>query len=517
MSIPQPIEKALKLNARILFSPKGFALTLGLYLLTLALLRLILFPGASDDDAEQIFYAQAFAWGYKWNQPPLYTWLVIAAEQVFGTGLAAVLAVKFFALFTLYWFLRKTGKLLTGDNTLAALCGLSALGFYYIGWDAVLNYSHTVLLGAFIAATLYVLFKLEQSDSPVWYVVTGAVIGLGMLTKYNYAAFIGPFLVASLSHQGFRKKLLCPKALLIPVIAVAIIAPHLYWALTDVGSISANTNLIRFDAADDALLSGLGEGLLDGGAAVLSFLSPLLIIAILFFPKAFLPGGLPTEARNPYQRLFGLYFLVLLLLLFTVIALFDVQNVRNHWLMPLLPFPLYVFMRLQPHFPSSERLRLFAGTLSILALVVVVAMTGRAVIKPMSCKKCSLFIPYKQIAEEIQKAGFTNGTIITYDYPVPLTGNLRRYIPDARYASQRFDNFLPAKTKTPGQCLAIWSMSSEYSGQYRMDITAFAQKTFGAVFTPDVATQEFTVNVRNGREIKLRYAFIPPETSGTCR
>jgi len=44
-----------------------------IYLAVLFVLRVALFPGASEDDAEQLIYAQTWAWGYNTNQPPLYT------------------------------------------------------------------------------------------------------------------------------------------------------------------------------------------------------------------------------------------------------------------------------------------------------------------------------------------------------------------------------------------------------------------------------------------------------------
>ena len=73
---------AISWNARVLLSPRGFHLCLAAYLIVLFVARAYLFPGASEDDAEQLFFAQAFAWGYKPKQPPLYTWLVLIGELV---------------------------------------------------------------------------------------------------------------------------------------------------------------------------------------------------------------------------------------------------------------------------------------------------------------------------------------------------------------------------------------------------------------------------------------------------
>ncbi len=92
------LAKAISANARVLLSPRDFHLCLAAYLMVLFVVRAYLFPGASEDDAEQLFVAQAFAWGYKPKQPPLYTWLVLASQWILGVGIPAVSMVKFSGL-----------------------------------------------------------------------------------------------------------------------------------------------------------------------------------------------------------------------------------------------------------------------------------------------------------------------------------------------------------------------------------------------------------------------------------
>jgi hypothetical protein len=53
-------------------SQRRFLAVLAAYLCILLALRVILFTGASEDDAEQLLYSQVLALGYKPNQPPLY-------------------------------------------------------------------------------------------------------------------------------------------------------------------------------------------------------------------------------------------------------------------------------------------------------------------------------------------------------------------------------------------------------------------------------------------------------------
>jgi len=48
----------------------------------LSLLR----SGTSYDGAEQLLYTQYFDFGYGRSQPPLFTWMLIAVQQVFGVS-----------------------------------------------------------------------------------------------------------------------------------------------------------------------------------------------------------------------------------------------------------------------------------------------------------------------------------------------------------------------------------------------------------------------------------------------
>ena len=129
-----------------------------IYLAVLFVLRVALFPSASADDAEQLIYAQTWAWGHKANKPPLFTWLVILSKYLFGVCVFAVEAVKFVYLFLLYGFLSFASYLIVKDRLYSMLCGLSLVGIYHVGWDVLMNYSNTALMGAAVAASFWALF-----------------------------------------------------------------------------------------------------------------------------------------------------------------------------------------------------------------------------------------------------------------------------------------------------------------------------------------------------------------------
>ena len=131
--------QAVDWYGRHLEGPKGFYIIISSVLVTLFLIRGFLFDGATNDDAEQLLFSQDFAWGYILGNPPLYTWIVIAAQQVIGINLPSVTAVKFTLLWLTYHFLFKSARMVLDDDRLAIVAALSPFGFYYVAWDALLG------------------------------------------------------------------------------------------------------------------------------------------------------------------------------------------------------------------------------------------------------------------------------------------------------------------------------------------------------------------------------------------
>ena len=73
---------------RMIATPRGFTIFASLCIGAVFLARAVPFPGSSDDTAELLLHSQYFAWGYELKNPPLMSWLVIAAQQLFGVSLS---------------------------------------------------------------------------------------------------------------------------------------------------------------------------------------------------------------------------------------------------------------------------------------------------------------------------------------------------------------------------------------------------------------------------------------------
>ncbi|MEQ8806140.1 MAG: glycosyltransferase family 39 protein, partial [Rhodospirillales bacterium] len=333
------LSRLLDRNLAILTDQPGPPLVVGAIIMAMALIRTTLFPGTGGDDGEQLIFSQFFAWGYQVRNPPLYTWLVMAVSQVTGPGLWAVNIVKFSLLYAMYLFLWRAALRLFATRALAGLAALAPVLFYFVAWEVVTGFSHTVLTACLYAAVLWIL--LRQRDSPQGrlgdYALLGVAIGLGGLAKYAFWIFLICLLAAALADRDLRRRLLSPWLVLSLAVAAAVLAPHYLW-------LADRLDILAAQAGDTAAaqggfsLTGLGHGV----KAAAGFLSPFWLIALICFPAAFRPLKAPD---HPMIRVLGLY-MVLVLAVTAVGTLIQPDfRIRTHYMFVLLFAPVWVLLR----------------------------------------------------------------------------------------------------------------------------------------------------------------------------
>lgn len=499
------LRKLVTGNAHVVLAPWRFAVLLTLWLIVLYAARVAAFPGASDDDAEALFYTQTLALGYKPTQPPLYFWLVMAAEQVVGVGIAAVEAVKFLCLWAMTLFLFAAGRLVLDDGRLAALAAFSVFGLFYVGWDTVMNYSHSVLLATAVAASLFCVLRLERFGGIGAYVALGVALGVGFLAKYNFALFVVPFAAAALADPGLRPRLLSRRMLVALAIAIALPLPHWIWlAVHPLGVLNTGA----WKPGDGTVLGGLFSVV----TSALLFVLPLAAVAAACMPGAFRP--LRDAADGPEgqrrRRLFERYAAGVFGLIVAIVVAFTVTKVRVHWMMVLVPMPIYLVLRARATAVDGRGYERLAAVLTLGALVILAGVGVRALTAPMICRKCNFFVPYETLARDLRADGFHGGTIVATDYPNQLAGNLRRFFPDSRFISTRDQRFLPPPRPGHGDaCLAIWNPSRDGSEREALDLAAHVLHT--PVPPPgqrDVRTISAPIPRAGGRRIELAYVWL---------
>ena len=507
--------RALERNAKALSSTPGFVLCVGLYMLWLFAFRGFLFPAASGDDAEQLLFSQSFAWGYDLRNPPLYTWGVIASQQIFGVTIHSVAFVKFTAMFLMYLFLRQGALGVLGEGRLASIAALSPLAVYLVAWDSVMNYSQTVLVAAMVPATFCALMRLDAKPTLASYAILGLAVGIGLMSKYTYALFILSLLAAAMMDGRLRARLVNARALLSLAIAALIVLPHLIWYLDNTAAFTALVqSKFTFARGPDPLPTPV----LGLGAVITAFFNasvPLIFLLPLFFWKAFAPlrGAKAPSAR--YRRIIGASLVIMTGAIVVLVLGAEITRLRTHYMVLFILFPIYFFARVQAAGLSGAPFARYGGLLTALAVIIAAAVPAIYVAEPLRCKRCTLMVPYAAFAERLREAGFTRGKIISWYLPVFLSGNLRVHFPDSAVASAKYPVYDPPGLKAPGQCLVIWETNRHSGVKPRM--LDEARKRLGAVITGDEPVGEITLALSPARKDKFQYAFmLVPPGQGSC-
>jgi hypothetical protein len=508
--------RALAANARIVTTPHGFHLFTLAVIATLFVLRTFLFPGIGGDDGEQLVFAQFLAGGYQLRNPPLYTWLVIAAQWVLGPSVAATLAVKFALLWLIYALLWQVTRTMLNDLRLAALAALSPLALYYVAWDAIHGYSHSILVTVAYLFTVWAVLRLDRENTIGAYALLGLAVGLGFLAKYAYGIFMGAMLIACAFDSGLRRRLLHPRLLTTLAVAILVMLPHLLWVVEQPYPL--------FPPAPEgtrSYLTRVAAGLGHAGIAFVGFLSPLWILWLLFFPRALAPRAV-APAFDPvrrWQRFLGVLFLALAALTAAVIIGLGTDQVRTHYMFVFTLFPLYFFARVHAVGTVDKGVFRFAAAITAFAVVAVVGVIVKFVAEPLRCQGCQHHLPYADFARVLRAAGFSQGTIVAYWHPHPLAGNFRAQFPGARVIDAKHPTVRPPPRSKTGQCLLVWTPKprpdgSDANGAATIDMANAHLATRLAPDTP-AGMIEAPLAMGRGRLARLGYILVPGR--GECR
>ncbi|MEL6916801.1 MAG: glycosyltransferase family 39 protein, partial [Bacteroidota bacterium] len=180
------------------------------------------------EDAEQAYYSQWWRWGYD-DQPPLYTWLQIIFNSIFGVSKLsfALLRGLIFAgtLVMVYRF--ALAFLKDGSKAVLVVLSLSLIPVFI---DLTFRrLSHTSLLILVVMATYLIIQRIRYRRTVLNYMLLGLLIGMGVLTKYNYGLFLGGLFLLLFVDTAFRKTVFNSRILVTLILVVLLVLPHFYW------------------------------------------------------------------------------------------------------------------------------------------------------------------------------------------------------------------------------------------------------------------------------------------------
>lgn len=180
------------------------------------------------DNIEQLTWMRKLAWGY-YKHPPAPTWMMRAFSQWAGWSawssylLGALCTLTSLAL---YWSLLRDihGERFALVGLLSALC----ITFY----NGRLNYyNHNIALMLWVAASAWLWWRLLTRPRLRWWLALGVVVGLGMLSKYQYALAAASGLWLFIQHGLWRSPAQRRGLLLAAALATLICLPHGLWLL----------------------------------------------------------------------------------------------------------------------------------------------------------------------------------------------------------------------------------------------------------------------------------------------
>lgn len=434
---------------------------IGLYLLGHLVLRLLLSPTLGIDDAEQILFAQHWAFGYRFRQPPLFTWMLVPIIDLIGPSLLAISLVRYTLLAITYAFIYLTARLCVSDQRMAGLAVLSFALIYVFAYYAHHDLTHTTALGAMIALALYVTVRLTANPSWTAYLAAGLVFGLGMLAKWNFAMLAIGLPLTCLVLPDFRHLVLTRKIAASITVMVAALAPTVLWMFDHGQSIQGISNdiLTKGDAAGQIALW------LEGTAALLRstllFPLPFLVIFLALFGPSLRTGSSATmdDERSPLSpTFFGCLILIVLGLHALLIPLFGATTFTERWLHPaLMSLPIFLFAIAERTRPSDRRIGAFLAIVAILVAVAAGARLYRYSGGADDCSRCREFAPFAELAEGLRAAGFSRGTIVADG--MHIGGNLKMLFADSLVVDPAFPRALWPDVDDrdgPSACLLVW-------------------------------------------------------------
>jgi len=287
-------------------------------LLLLALARLLLHLlingqyGFHRDELAMLNDARSLAWGYV-AYPPLTPFLGRIELTLFGTSLVGF---RFFSALSQSIVMVIAGLMTRelGGSRQAQLIAAAATGIGLLSLiqGALFQYVAFDLLWVVLLA--YFVIRLLKSDDPRWWIPIGAVIGLGMMTRYTMGVHtIG--LVAATLLTPTRKHLKSPWLWIGALLAFIIFLPNLIWQIQH--------NFISLDFQRSIHARDIRIGRTEG------YLPEQLLMANPFVLWIWITGLIYCFRNSTYRMIAWMYVVPF--------AVFLIMQGRGYYLAPVYP------------------------------------------------------------------------------------------------------------------------------------------------------------------------------------
>lgn len=431
-------------------------IVLCLYFALSLAIRLMLPDALTLDEAEQALFSQYWLAGYG-PQPPFYNWVQNAFVAVMGISLLSLALPKFMMLLLVYVFFGLAAREIDRRPGFVAMAVLSLLTLPQVSYMPQQDLTHTVAILMATSLFFYGLLRmLRRADCPA-YVILGLAIGIGTISKYNFALLPAAAVIAIFCDRQWRPRLFDPRVLLTALVGLIIILPHALW-LTDHIEIATQGTLDKMGAA--AGIEGaarITRALLSLVLACAAFGALTVVVFAIGFKSKFLPA---LRTGDRWTRLLGLIMLVSLAGVVVIILVTGTTKITERWLDPyLLVLPLYLLLKLDLAGASiGASLRRFLPLFIAIMAITLAPLAGSTLTAGLTGDYQRLNYPFAIIAERL-KAEDRPSLIVADD--MHLAGNMRLQFPETPVVrpGAQVPGF-PSVEAMRGPVLFIWRAQS---------------------------------------------------------
>jgi len=422
------------------------------------LVRITLYSSVPADEAEWLVSAQTWRWSYDVLHPSLNVWLGRIVQLAVGGGYYSLLALKFSVLSGFYLFTYLSARHVLGPGLGALAVTTAPMGMVYVAWEPLMSYTHSVLVLFFCSFSLYALIRLAERQSYVWYGVFGLALALGVMSKYQFLAFIGSLGLALIWSPAWRAVVISPRIVLSIFIFMVISLPQFAAQLPHLEQMRSTDEVaLAFKGAQGFLrdrIAGTGSMI----EAFLSFSLPAVGLIPLWFFKDMRQPAVAADA--PVQRLrdlFWRWFAIMAAGYWLVVVILGITYTRTHHLyfVSLVTFPL-VLEAIVRGAPQGKLAR-FCVLMLALQGAALGALVVRAYAESAHCVKCRTHMPYRDYADQLRNQGFEDGTIVSFSTDfLDIGENLKHHFPHARVFSVKWPKTYPRPSADAETCLILW-------------------------------------------------------------
>ncbi len=465
-------QSRLSISGRLAGAPDAVVLLLAGYFAVHFLLRLFLPTSLELDEAQLALLSQWYAPGYD-TQPPLYNWVQKAVMDLLGTSVFSLTLLKNLTLFSCYLLYYLTARRILNSRLLAVVAAMGMLTIPEIVWETQRDLSHSN--AALFCACLFVfsLFRTLEKPTLAGYILTGLAIGLGLMSKYNFALLVSVAFVGILATPAFRARIFDWRILATAAVALVLILPHALWVVGNLGEASERTLGKLTTGTGQGYLSQVLSGLVAVPAAVLIFSTLTVFCFTLAFRKDLWRA---MRAQNDWSRLIERMALTLALIFLALVLFMGITSMRARWLTPILfLLPLYLCLKLDAaDIDARSGFRRFLPMVLVVMAIVPAALFLRIAGSGLFGNYPKLSVPYAAFVDAVLKeTGGKPGFVIAHDKY--LAGNLRMQLPDVPVDARYYGYTPPFEWSKDRPILLAWrqdedagdAMPEELAGRVR--------------------------------------------------